>query len=255
MALQIWSAEEIENVVWGTQTVVSAILITSQKKDQPDYQQGFTEGFLVVTQQVILAFEQRFRAERPAFQHDIVDTLFMIQGVIPQKTGRVGEQSLVFCSGFNHGSETALMGLATFFGVTLFSPINLSSLPSGSSLPGLWFREDKDHLLMAFQSVTLTTINAAKSPVYLSDYQTGFEDALRTIAKSLGIRLLSPGSTPRNSRMAWLRVDIELNLAMINRTRKSSRIPTVNEDSSTDYKLGFDMTLTGIAQAFGISLK
>ncbi|MFN8457507.1 MAG: hypothetical protein U0401_23080 [Anaerolineae bacterium] len=253
MALQIWRIETIENVLWGTQTVVSAIAAASKRGDQADYQPGFQQGFLIAAQQVIVAFNERLLSERVEFQGDIVETLLAVQAVIiPGETNQVEGQSAAYSQGVNDGRETALICLSTFFGVNLLAPAHHLLQPQSSSWPGPWFREDINHILTSFQAVTLATINATKDSARLPNFQSGMEDALRAIAKSLGIRSLPSGTIGTNATPSRLRKDIEYTLLTVYRTQKSTTL-TKAQANHAIYQLGFDTALHSVATAFGIT--
>jgi hypothetical protein len=253
MVWQIWRTEIIENVLWGIQTVASAIVAASKRSDQTDYQLAFQQGFLSAAQQLTVAFNEPLFAKQVEFQGDIAETLLAVQAVIiPSGTDQSPDQSVRYGQGLNDGRETALMCLATFFGVNLLAPANHLLQPQHASSPGPWFREDINNILTSFQAVTLATINATKDLARLPDFQIGLEDGLRAMAKSLGIRLLSPGSMRMTSTTSRLRQDIEHNLWMVHRTKKSTPVTKVYSNHFM-YQLGFDTALASVATAFGIT--
>jgi hypothetical protein len=168
-----------------------------------------------------------------------------------------------YSRGVHQGLETALWCIATSFGISLFSPAN-GSLPvrgSSSAYNPFWFREDIDNILLAFQTVMLAAVAASSEDRgRLSDYDQGFEDALRCAAKSLRVRL-SPKNGPSlgdatllGADHAWLREDIEKALLTVYRTWKATTTALENSDPLTDYNQGFETALQCIGRAFGGSL-
>ena len=61
----------------------------------------------------------------------------------------------------------------------------------------MWFREDIEHSLLAVYAVMqATTTNASEKDAQSADYCQGFEDALKCVAASFGIKLFSDGVGP-----------------------------------------------------------
>ncbi len=265
MGLQIWHTEDIENILWGMHAVMLAIITASDSSNRSvDCSRGFKHGFEAALQCVTTSCNERLLPQSIGSRQDIAEILLAVQAVmLASVTASEDTDGLVdYSRGVNQGLETALWCIATSFGISLFSPAN-GSLPargSSSAYNPFWFREDIGNILLAFRTIMLAAVAASEDRGRLSDYNQGFEEALRCVAKSLGVRL-SPKSGPSLGEAAlsgadysWLREDIEKDLLTIYRTWRATTPALENSDQLADYNQGFETALQCIGRAFGGSL-
>jgi hypothetical protein len=264
MGLQIWHTEDIENILWGMHAVMLATITASESSDRSvDCSRGFKQGFEAALQCVTISCNERLLPQGIGFRQDIAEILLAVQAVMLAgvTTSEDTDQSVDYSRSVNQGLETALWCIATSFGISLLSPTN-DSLPvrESSVYKSFWFREDIDNILLTFRAVIWAAVAASKDKGRLSDYNQGFEDALRCVAKSLGVRLL-PKSGPwlgeaalSSANHSWLREDIEKDLLTVYRTKKATMSASENSGKLTDYDQGFETALQCIGRAFGSSL-
>lgn len=264
MGLQTWRIEDIENIMGGIHAVALTTTATLTNDGQhEDYRQGFHHGFETTLQQVTTSFDNKWLPQGIAFQQDVADILVTIQAIMRGTVAGmvVQNHSTDYLRGFNQGLETALWCIAATFGIDLLPPSNDIKLIRESVVESnpYWFREDIDNILLALQAVMSAILTAAKQEG-LADYQRGFEDTLRSAAKSLHVKLpfLQNGFPTPNTASSFdhfrLRDDIKSNLQTVYLTMKTIAAASKFKDRSIAYNHGFEMAAQCIATAFRINL-
>ncbi|UCG12893.1 MAG: hypothetical protein JSU72_20905 [Deltaproteobacteria bacterium] len=261
MRLEVWLREDIENILWATQSVMNATATASGSNGRSI---GYDQGFKSAIEHITQSFETTLLRQETWSCEDIEKTLSVIRAVtlstIAAPEGQT--RSVDYDHGFSQGLEVALWCVATSFGVNLLSPKNVSlslstQLPHPDSDP-LWFSEDIKNILLA-------TIVVLKGQSQSVDYHQGFDAALRCVATSFGIGLLtesgsfsvekaeSSAHSPFHSPF-WLRKGIENKLLVIYRAMQDVATAPDENDRPPLYWQGFEAALRCTAMSFGVRL-
>ncbi len=196
---EIWSREQILNILLATQTAMQATAMTLTIQTEIEaYQQGFNQGCEVALRSTATAFGLSLSpAENdsgpircpgvlpnpgPWFQADIQNILLAIKMTM-QAIIETSDQ-LAHPEAYNNGFEAALRYVAKSFGAKLLS--GDISVPLQNVR--YWLRQDIKHELhIAYQ--TIPTITApANSDAELAAYYQGFAVVLKGLSTSFGLK-------------------------------------------------------------------
>jgi hypothetical protein len=263
MGLQIWLLRDIENILWATQSVLQA---TTTASGSSGWSIGYDQGFKSTMQHITQSIETRLLSQAIWSCEDIEKALLVVRAVaLPAVAGSEDPTwSADAEQGFVQGLEVALWCIATSFGINLLSP-GWSSLPKRIQSPcadsePLWFGEDIKNILLAAEEVVLATVAVLRGDLQPMDYNQGFEAALRCIAASFGVNLLTGSGFSLEKAMSssagpfWHRKDIENRLLVIYATMQAAKTASENAGRPALYWQGFEAALRCIATSFGLTV-
>ncbi len=262
MRIQIWRTENIENILWATQTVIQATAVVSEGDERPvGYHRGFSRGFETGLQHIAASFDIELFALKIWSHEYIKNILLAVQAETPIIVSALKskKRSAEYKQGFNQGLEAALWCVATSFGLDLWSRENASLSEKTlilASEPDPLFQRDIQSILFAIRAVMQATIAASQNTVWPVRYNQGFEQALQVVAQLLGLRLLQSASTSSSMQTFpfWLRRDIEKKLLVAYQKMPTSATVSGGMAQAMVYRQGFEAALRCLATSFGIKL-
>ena len=261
MGLQIWPHEDVENILWATQTVGQAIITVSSDVETPFvYEQGFKQGFEKTLWQISLIFNDQSSSPMIWSREQILNVLQAARAIIqiPETALDKDLETDHSFEGFNKGFEVALWGVATAFGVSLFS-VGVDILPEHSVgvrfQPNSWFQEDIQNILSAMKKMVPSVGISSERSTQVTTYREGFEEAMQLIAKSFGVSLISTDiSIPKKNVSYWLRADIKRELYTLYQSVSVNSASFPANPERIVHWQGFKMALHCVAAAFGLKM-
>lgn len=234
----MWHIEDVENVLWGTQTVRQVQLA----KIESAYEQGWQEGF----DQALLEVRELF--EHLGSARNIWPRRY-IGNILLDRRQKLDSAYLMIrqgqTQGFYHGYEAGLWSIATSFGITLFaSPQNTADTFSSSfTCANRWFlTKDIINSLSALEIITHIEPLATENASELASFYAGFEASLQHVTQ-----LFKPPPC------RWLQDEIERKLKSVSLTPQSTVHP-LNETHLIAYQQGFITALQVVATSFGVKI-